>query len=421
MQKMYKAMKVAFRAENRTPESAVSTYKHMFKSFFLGGFECSTHRSLTGRRLDLIAATAHDRFVVADYARLREEGIFTAREGIRWHLIEEKPYQYNFSSVLPMLHAARESGIQVIWDLCHYGWPDDLDIFSPEFVRRFAGFSRAFMRMLSSEIDGTHLICPVNEISFFSWVGGEEGRFYPYAVGRGRELKHQLIRAAVEAIEALWEVRPDTRIVLIEPAINVIADPAMPELAAAAEAYRLSQYEAWDMMCGRNMPELGGNPRYLDIIGINYYLHNQWFYPDRTMIPLPDPLYKPLRGILREVYERYQRPLFIAETGIEDEERPEWLRYVCDEVRATMTDGTPFNGICLYPIVNHPGWADDRHCHNGLWDYADVNGDRQSYQPLACELRRQVELFERAPQRSNEPSPDLPEDGLFGEASPAVA
>jgi hypothetical protein len=86
-----------------------------------------------------------------------------------------------------------------------------------------------------------------------------------------------------------------------------------------------------------------------------------------------------------------------------------------------MTDGTPFNGICLYPIVNHPGWADDRHCHNGLWDYADVNGDRQIYQPLACELRRQVELFERPPQRSNEPSPDLPEDGLFGEASPAVA
>ena len=29
----------------------------LFRSFFLGGFECSTHRRKDGRRLDLIAAT----------------------------------------------------------------------------------------------------------------------------------------------------------------------------------------------------------------------------------------------------------------------------------------------------------------------------------------------------------------------------
>ena len=39
-----------------------------------------------------------------------------------------------------MLEAARDEGVQVIWDLCHYGWPDDLDIFSPQFVERFARF-----------------------------------------------------------------------------------------------------------------------------------------------------------------------------------------------------------------------------------------------------------------------------------------
>jgi hypothetical protein len=31
-----------------------------FPSFFLGGFECSTHRNIAGRRLDLIAGTRHD-------------------------------------------------------------------------------------------------------------------------------------------------------------------------------------------------------------------------------------------------------------------------------------------------------------------------------------------------------------------------
>src|SRR5205823_6568889 len=109
----------------------------LFQSFFLGGFECSTHRTQSGRRLDLIASTAHDRHAHADYLRLREQGIRAAREGLRWHLIEVAPGRYDFASALPLLRAARDTGTQVIWDLCHYGWPDDLDVLSPAFVRRF--------------------------------------------------------------------------------------------------------------------------------------------------------------------------------------------------------------------------------------------------------------------------------------------
>ena len=37
-------------------------------------------------------------------------------------------------------------------------------------------------------------------------------------------------------------------------------------------------------------------------------------------------LYRPLHDMLREAHERVRRPLFIAETGIEDAARPEWLR-----------------------------------------------------------------------------------------------
>ena len=40
----------------------------VFKSFFLGGFECSNHRRSDGRRLDLLAATGHDRWAAHDYA-----------------------------------------------------------------------------------------------------------------------------------------------------------------------------------------------------------------------------------------------------------------------------------------------------------------------------------------------------------------
>ena len=101
--------------------------------------------------------------------------------------------------------------------------------------------------------------------------------------------------------------------------------------------------------------------------------------------------------MLRELYDRYRRPLFIAETGIENEARPAWLRYVGCEVRRAIREGVPVLGVCLYPVVNHPGWDDDRHCYNGLWDYADANGEREIYVPLARELQSQQRLLEMAP------------------------
>lgn len=150
-------------------------YEGLFDSFFSGGFECSTHRLRTEKRLDEIAATQHDRFAREDYLRLRNVGMYTARDGIRWHLIERNPGTYDFSSVLDMVQAARETRTQVIWDLCHYGWPDWLDIFEPRFIDKFAELARQFGHLLASETDQQPLISPVNEISFFSWAGGQTG------------------------------------------------------------------------------------------------------------------------------------------------------------------------------------------------------------------------------------------------------
>lgn len=371
------------------------SYEGLFESFFLGGFECSTHRLRNGKRLDEIAATRHDTFAREDYRRLQKEGMRAAREGLRWHLIEPTPGKYDFSSALDMLRAARETGMQVIWDLCHYGWPDWLDIFEPQFVDGFAKLAREFATVLANETDQLPIVSPVNEISFFSWAAGETAYLNPYAMGRGGELKEQLVRAAITAIEALWDVNPKTRIAQIDPVINVLPDDPSNEIQRRdAEAYRLSQYEAWDMLAGRMKPHLGGAEKYIDIIGVNYYVHNQWILGG-SFIRQDDSRYRPFREMVKEVYQRYRRPLFVAETGIEDEARPAWLRYVGSEVRAALMDGTQVEGICLYPVVNHPGWDDDRHCHNGLWDYANPKGEREIFIPLAQELRKQQDDFGR--------------------------
>lgn len=367
----------------------------LFQSFFLGGFECSTHRLHSGRRLDLIHATRHDRFARSDYRLLGEHGIQSAREGLRWHLIEQRPGAYDFSSARAMCQAARETGMEVIWDLWHYGWPDDIDIFSAVFVDRFTQFARAAAEELSTYFPVPY-ISPINEISFFAWAGGEGGIFNPFAKNRGDELKRQLVRASIEAIAAMREVNSAIRFFQIDPMINVTARRARPQDQAIAEAYRQSQFEAWDMIRGTRAPELGGADEFLDVMGVNYYIHNQWTYPGGhgSMIVPSDPRYRHVRTMLKEIHGRYRRPLFVAETGIEDQTRPIWLRYMCNEVFAAISEGVPVHGVCLYPVLNHPGWDDDRHCQNGLLDYANERGEREAYEPLATELARQRELAE---------------------------
>jgi beta-glucosidase/6-phospho-beta-glucosidase/beta-galactosidase len=367
----------------------------IFKSFFLGGFECSTHRTRDGRRLDLVAATGHDRFAAEDYERLVSVGIRAAREGLRWHLVERTPSSYDFSSVLPILRAARQAGVQIVWDFFHYGYPDDLDIFGARFVDRFARLAREFARILADESDEAPLITPVNEISFLSWSGGESGEIGPFAVGRGYELKKQLIRAAIAAVEAVRAVSPRARVCCIEPVFNVVA--ARDGEREAAEAYRRYQFQAWDMLAGRLEPQLGGREEYLDVVGVNYYPWNQWYYAGPVhagaTIDRTHPQYKPFSLILREVFARYRRPVFVSETGSESDGRADWLNYVCAETRAARLSGVPVEGVCLYPIVDFPGWENDRACENGLWGYADDSGHRSVCEPFARELERQQALF----------------------------
>jgi beta-glucosidase/6-phospho-beta-glucosidase/beta-galactosidase len=365
----------------------------LFESFFMGGFECSTHRLKSGRRLDEIGATRHDRFVTQDYQRLQAQRMKTARDGLRWHLIEHAPGQYDFSSVLPMIEASRTTKTQIIWDLFHYGWPDGLDIFKPAFIESFRKFVKAFGELWQSETDEVLFVTPINEISFFAWAAGQVSVMNPFKRRRGGELKAQLVRASIAAIEELWAIDPRTRVALIDPLINVVAaDPESKRQLKAAEAYRVAQFEAWDMLCGRLKPQLGGAPKYLDIIGGNYYLRNQWVFRG-SFISKQDPRFRPFSKMLLELYQRYERPIFIAETGIEADLRPSWFRYVCDEVFAAIESGVPVQGICLYPIVNHPGWSNNRHCYNGLWDYPDKKGERAIYQPLADELQQQRSRF----------------------------
>jgi beta-glucosidase/6-phospho-beta-glucosidase/beta-galactosidase len=103
--------------------------------------------------------------------------------------------------------------------------------------------------------------------------------------------------------------------------------------------------------------------------------------------------YRPLHRLLADVHKRYGRPMLIAETGAEGCGRGSWLHYVCAQVEEAMEAGIPIQGICLYPIIDYPGWDNERTCHVGLLSAADEQGRRSVHASLARELNRQQEAF----------------------------
>src|SRR5690606_9115050 len=94
------------------------------KSFFMGGFECADHINRSGERINLQCETHHHIRVAEDYSALKRLGISVVREGVCWSAVEVKPFVFDFFRLLPFFKAAREQKIQIIWDLCHFGYPN---------------------------------------------------------------------------------------------------------------------------------------------------------------------------------------------------------------------------------------------------------------------------------------------------------
>ena len=375
----------------------------LFQSFIMGGFESASHRRRDRRRVDVAQCTRHDVLAQNDYALLAECGIHTVRDALRWHLIEHTPAHYDWSSFLPMLHAAFRTRTQVLWDLCHWGLPEHVDPFSTEFPSQFASFAAAAARLIRDErqraaTPGPSIFCPVNEISFWSWVGGDQEHFFPYAQRRGPELKRQFVRASLAAIRAIRAEDPSARFVQAEPVIQIAGNSERPARTLAAEHHTEGQYEAWDMLAGRagqgqtardatNAHEPEGSPDCLDIIGVNFYWNNQWI-DEGERTPLGHPLHRPLHLILQTLWSRYGRPILITETGAEASAAVGWLGYVAAEVRQALRLGVPVLGLCLYPVMDYPGWDDGRHCGCGL---IEVSAD-WSTRSVRCDLQAELAL-----------------------------
>lgn len=385
----------------------------IFPTFFISGFECSTfHWKEQGRR-NLVRETQHDEHVREDYELLQRLGIAVSREGIPWPLVDTAG-SYDFSVIDPMIEAMNATHVLPIWDLCHYGYPEDLDPFTDAFVERFAGYCRAAALYTSARMRGPYYFTPINEITFFSFCGGEWGWVAPYRKTKEERfsLRLALCRAAIAGVKAIREVLPEARMIHIDPLVQVVAPRDRPDLEEAArhETY-VDTFLAWDIIYGREHPELGGSPEVLDIVGANNYSFGQMEYreqgPHQALTPDDDRI-KPLCDLLSLVWERYKRPMIIGETSGLGGGRAAWLKDVMEESLAAVSLGMDMHGVCLFPAVDMPDWHTGKWLNNGICDLVPEGNilRRVPSTPYLEELRRWQRELNRVTALDEDPLSD---------------
>jgi beta-glucosidase/6-phospho-beta-glucosidase/beta-galactosidase len=385
----------------------------IFPTFFISGFECSTFLWKDKKRRNLIAETGHDLQAAHDYAFLRSIGIAVSREGIPWPMVD-KGGQYNFASIDPMIEAMNENKILPIWDLCHYGYPDDLDPFSDDFIKRFAAYCRAAAEYVTTRMHGPYYFTPINEITFFAFCGGEWGWIAPYRNSKEdrMRLRIALCKATIAAVKAIREIVPDARMIHMDPLVQVVAPADRPDLKAAAdhETY-VDTYVAWDILYGKELPELGGSPEVLDIVGANNYSFGQMEYREHGPHAALDPhdeRIKPLCDLMQLIWSRYKRPMIISETSGMKEGRAAWLKDVMEESLAAVRSGMDLHGICLFPAVDMPDWHTGEWLNNGICDVhpSGTNLVRVPCDSYILELRRWQKELNRVTELDEDPFSD---------------
>ncbi|MBD3581277.1 glycoside hydrolase family 1 protein [Flavobacterium selenitireducens] len=330
----------------------------IFKSFLMGGFECADHVNRSGDRINLLKETQHDLRVEDDYIALTKLGINVVREGICWSAVELAPGLFDFSEVGNRMSCAEKHGIQQIWDLIHFGYPDGLYPTHPHFCDRFEQLCIAFADFHSAFSQQQLFVVPINEISFLSWHSGDARGTVPFAVNSGWDMKYHLAKAAILGIRALKETVPDCRIVLVEPLVKIHGTLGQDAL----EVFEMNehQFQAMDIIAGRICPELGGSEDYLDILGFNYYWNCQWEIGTGSL-PWPEESFNrrtDLSQLLGLAYARYQKPMFLSETGHFGIGRVEWLSEILAECHKAIRAGVPLLGMCIYPVIDRPDWDD---------------------------------------------------------------
>jgi beta-glucosidase/6-phospho-beta-glucosidase/beta-galactosidase len=338
---------------------------------FIGAFE-STYQPAHDR--DVLETTEHHIRWKDDLLLLRSCQVGQLRYPLRWHRIEPEPGQFDWSHTDEVLGYMQDNGLAPVVDLLHHtSYPLWLgDFTSPGFHAAFLRFCEAVARRypwlpgytVCNEPFTTFLLC------------GQEGVWPPHQRGLGGliRLARNIFPAVTEASRLLKGLLPDAKHVHVEASERHTWSGAAGEEFARMTNDR--RFFFTDLLVGKPIDEerpyvrdllqagggdlLGIEPGQVDVLGLDYYAHNQWHWTGMdgtgTNSP-PDPV--PLSDLIVEYWDRYRLPTILGETNIRGfaSDRASWLKYTLEQCEMAADRGVDMQGYCWFPFIDSADWG----------------------------------------------------------------
>jgi beta-glucosidase/6-phospho-beta-glucosidase/beta-galactosidase len=335
---------------------------------FVGAFESTYQPDFD---VDVAETTGHTLRWRKDLDLLMSCGVDQIRYPVRWHRVERAPGQFDWRETDEVLGHIRERGLRVIVDLLHHtSHPAWLDFADPRFGAALLRYVDAFARRYGW-IEGYTLF---NEPFTTFLLCGQEGIWPPRLRGLDGflEIASNVMPALAEASRLCCDLLPAALHVHVEVCERATADT--PEAEEFVDLVNDRRFFLTDVLVGRSLPRdrpfvktvveaghaglLEIEPGNVDVLGLDYYAHNQWHWtsPETGTTASPNPAH--LSELLVEYWERYGITPIVGETNIRGypSDRASWLKYTVEQCELAAKAGVPVAGYCWFPFVDSCDW-----------------------------------------------------------------
>ncbi len=346
---------------------------------WMTGFECT---AFPQAGMDELVLTQHDRFWGSDLLAAARAGCTVVRYGIRWHVVNPTPREWDWSSVDGPMQLMRDLGIEPVADLFHFGVPTWLadGVMSPIFPDFQAELCRRFAR----RYPWVRWYTPTNEPYIMAQFGGEAAAWFPFRRGPANFVvaARNVARGLCEGWAEIRAERADARLLISDTCEyhHALDEGPSRDRADFLNERRFLLHELyggrvtpdhalspWLIEHGMDRGDLGwflDHAAALDVVGLDYYPHSEHQYrngPDGTVIDETRPLELQAgpAELVRQYHRRLGRPLVFTETGAPGDDRVKtaWLERIVAAARVVRAEGVPLIGVTWWGLIDQVDWG----------------------------------------------------------------
>jgi beta-glucosidase/6-phospho-beta-glucosidase/beta-galactosidase len=334
---------------------------------FATAIDSSCPTDAAGNRLDQMDRSGHYARWEEDFECARELGVTGLRFGPAYYRTHTGPGRYDWESCEAPMTWLRDSGLDLVAELCNFGTPAWLGGFQdPAFPVLFADYARAFAK----RHPWVKYYVPVTRITACARLSGLEGTWNECLTTDGSYVRalRNLCMAHELAVEAILGERPDAIIIQNERIEHYHG--AGQHARVEAERRNALELVALDLTTGHELSAgLAGflsrngmkahdfrflrEPRAKGQrwIGIEYTPLSERRVASSGRITLARQGFG-LRRLASEYHSRYKLPLFHAGTHQASRRAVPWLREQWKQVMALRTVGVPVHGFTWLPLTD---------------------------------------------------------------------